>query len=224
MTSAFALERKELMSLLKEASTKQESAYVDIRNCITAYGTNALPLLAEFAIDETLPWQQQLVARICYERIERKKDIERLLATDWYSHPNFDSDWNGFITGPEIKMGKIIIPDLKEAGLWYYYLELMWKMTGEDGKISKHHFPDAWISCCTVVVKDSPEERIWFFRVCAELLTIVSPPPRLDGWILPILRREEKPDSAYFLEHHMPPPVTSEPPFRLGTKIIKPAK
>ncbi|MCL2104436.1 MAG: hypothetical protein FWH21_05190 [Kiritimatiellaeota bacterium] len=70
--NAFAVEKKELMPLIEEASTKRESAYVEVRKKIVDYGKDAIPILGEIAVDESLPWQQRLVARICYERIEGK--------------------------------------------------------------------------------------------------------------------------------------------------------
>ena len=121
--NAFAVERKQLMPLIEEASVRRESAYLEVRNKIVAYGADAIPVLGIVAVDETLPWQQQLVARICYERIERKGDIERVITFDWYNHPDFDPKWNLLITGPEIDMGEMVIVDLKRDGLWYYYLE-----------------------------------------------------------------------------------------------------
>ena len=57
-TNAFALERKELMPLIEEAATKRESAYLGVRNKIVEHGADILPVLAELAVDETLPWQQ----------------------------------------------------------------------------------------------------------------------------------------------------------------------
>ena len=219
--NVFAVENKELMPLIEAASINRESAYVEIREKIMEYGTNAIPLLAVIAIDETLPWQQQLVARICYERIKRKEDIEQLLAKDWYLHPNFNPDWRFFITGPEIKMHEMIVPELRATGLWHYYLEMEWKMTGEKAKISEHHFPNAWVSWCSLAVKDIPDERIWFLRICSEIMAIEPPTQRWDKWLLPTLQREEKPDSAYLLEHRTPLPVSEEPPFRLGTNIVK---
>ena len=127
----FAVERKELMPLIEEASIKRESSYVEIRDKIVQYGTNAIPILESVAIDVTIPWQQQLVARICYERIERGKEIRKLLETDWYSHPKINPEWPPIIIGPEPYIADLVHADMKEAGLWYYCLELEWKMTGE---------------------------------------------------------------------------------------------
>ena len=217
--NVFALERKDVMPLIEEASGKRESAYVEVRNRIVGYGTNAIPILGSVAVDESLPWQQKLIARICYERIEREKEIKKILETDWYKHPNFNPRWNEYLGGPEGRMHDMVETDLKEAGLWYYYLEVEWKMTGEQAEIRRNR--EHWISWCTFSVKDNPDERIWFLRICSEIMAIVPPSRRWDEWLRPILQREVQPDSAYLLEHRAPPPVTSEPPFRLGTNIVK---
>jgi len=233
--NAFALERKELMPLIEEASLKRESAYVEVRNKVVGYGTNVLPLLAEIAVDNTLSWQKQLVARICYERIERGKEIKKLLETDWYNHPNINPEWPPVIIGPEPHIAELVNADVKEAGVWYYCLELEWKMTGEKGNLREGGKGYSyWTSACTFAVKDNPEERIWFLRICADLMAMTPPPPR-GGWIKTILGREKSagdfqsfptpnPDAAFLLEHRAPPPVTEEPPFRIGTNIIKRAK
>jgi len=221
--NTFALERKELMPLIEQASTKREAAYVEMRNKIVEYGTDVLPLLADLAVDESLPWQQRLVARICYERIERKEDIENLLATDWYKHPNFDPNWGLVIMGPEGGIiANLVMPEIRRLGLWYYCIEEMWKMTGEKWK--HLHRADLLEWSCVSFVKDTPEERIWFLRVCSDLMTLPPPPPPRFNWPRSTLFQQEKPDSAYVLEHRAPPPVTEEPPFRLGTNIIKRAK
>lgn len=193
--NAFAAERKELMPLIEAAVAAQSNAYIEARERITAFDETAIPILGMIAKDNSLPWQQRLVARICYERMDRKGDIEKLLAMDWYRHPNFDPKWKEFITGPELFMGKMVVPELKAAGLWYYCLELVWKMTDEKPKLwadrgkNRYH----WIHWCVTAVKDNPEERIWFLRVCADVLETAPPHPLAD-WLRPVLSNEKTPD------------------------------
>lgn len=233
---AIAVEKTELMPLIETASTNREpssvtvkvlslrpgqpepareviyheSAYVKIRNKIVEYGRDALPLLAEIAVDENLPWQQQLVARICKERIEREKDIEALLATDWYKHPDFNPNWSLVITGPEPGMGTIIVPELKDAGLWYHCLEVLWKMTSEKGNCISD--PDLWARWCTLAVKDSPE-RVWLLRAFDDMIETTPPPPRLH-WLFTMLTGEQKNDTTDVLEKYkrkFPPPPPQPP-------------
>jgi len=226
--NVLAAERRQLMPFIEEAATKRESAYLEVRNKILEHGTNTLPVLAELAVDETLPWQQRLTARICYERIERGKEIKKLLETDWYAHPKIDPQWSIPIVGPEAHIAGLVRDEVKEVGLWYYCLEQEWKMTGEKGNLRDYAGYSFWTTACSLVVKDNPEERLWFLRVCADLMANVPPAPQFSPtrirWIYLELQAEEKPDAAYVLEHRAPPPVSEEPPFRLGTNIIKRAK
>ena len=222
--NAFAVEKKELMPLIEEASTKRESAYVEVRKKIVDYGKDAIPILGDIAVDESLPWQQRLVARICYERIEREKEIKKILEIDWYSHPKIDSNWPDLIIGQEGYIAGLVKAEIAETGLWYYCLELEWKMTNERGNLRERGGNSYWTSACIAAVRDNPEERIWFLRICSEIMVIDPPTQRWSNWLFPTLRREEKPDTAYLLEHRAPPSVPEEPPFRLGTKIIKLAK
>jgi len=166
-------ENEGLESLVERASINYDHVYLAIRDKIVGHGTNALPLLAGLAVDESLPWQQRLVARICYERIECLKDIKKLIGTDWLAHPQIDPKWRIPLPGPEPLMGTIIVPELKDAGLWYYCLEVVWKTTGERGRGIGHS--GHWEQWCTLAVKDNPEERIWFLRICSEILK--DPPP-----------------------------------------------
>ena len=222
-TTSFGLERKEVMPLIEEASIQRESAYVDVRNRIIAFGTNAIPILGDVAIDESVPWQQRLVARICYERIGRGQEIKKLLDMDWYSHPKIDPTWPYPIMGQEGFIAKLVEADVKEIGLWYYCLELEWKMTGEKGNLREWAGNSYWTSACTAAVRDNPEERIWFLRICADLMAISPTPTRWTKWLYPTLKKEEKLDSTYVLEHRAPPSAL-EPPFRLGSNIVKRAK
>ena len=120
-----------LRDMLASAATNQGSAYLEARAEILALGTNALPTLGRCAVASDLTWQQCLVARICYERLVRGEDIEALRAYDWRTDKGYDKQWERFITGPSIKMGTIVVPKCREIGLWYYYVELTWKETGE---------------------------------------------------------------------------------------------
>ena len=176
-TNAIAVERQELMPLIEAASTNRESAYLEVRNKIVEHGTDALPFLAEIGQDESLPWRQQLVARICHERIERKEDIEGILATDWFKHPKLDpqhmqvvSPWLGVVMG-------LAVPTLQDLGLLYYCIEVRWKATDE-GLIRRDD--EDWGYGCASIIKDSPEGRIWLPRICDDVIEN-TPPFHPDG-------------------------------------------
>ena len=190
------------MPLIAEASVKREAAYVEIRDKIVQLGADVLPILGVAAVDESLPWQQRLVARICYERIEQKEVIERILKMDWYNHSGVKPEWNGRIIGPEGGIAaNLVKPEIQEAGLWYYCLEVEWKMTGETGNLRNDGRYNYWVFVCTDAVKGNPEERIWFLRVCADLMAI-SPPPARFRQLYYNLMAEKSPDSAPLLLRH----------------------
>jgi hypothetical protein len=126
-----AADDSRLHNMLASAATNRGSAYLEARTEILAPGTNALPALGRCAVETDLTWQQRLVARICYERLSRGADIAALWAYDWRTDKGYDKQWERHILGPTANLGKIVVPKCREVGLWYYYVELTWKETGE---------------------------------------------------------------------------------------------
>jgi hypothetical protein len=220
--SAFALERKDIIPFAEKAAMEKGNTYLESRNKIAGYGTDALSILGTIVLDEFLPWQQRLVARICYERIEREKDIEYLLVKDWHARPKFDKEWWQLLPGPELKMRDMVVADLKEAGLWYYYLELEWKITNEKAKIRDTKIIDFWTGWCSFAVKDNLEERVWFLRVYSDVAENPETYSRAER-LYSILKQEKQADS-FDLASELAEAYKREPPFRLGTKIIQPVK
>jgi hypothetical protein len=129
--SGYSLDRPQLDRMLASAVQATGQSYLEARQAVLDLGTNALPLLAQAACDSNLTWQQRLVARICYERMTRSADIEALRRYDWRAHPQYYKWWEEDIVGVKRHLGTIAVPKFVEAGLWYYYLELVWKDTGE---------------------------------------------------------------------------------------------
>ncbi len=121
----------QLKNMLASAATNRGTAYLEARAEILAPGTNALPALGHCSIASDLTWQQRLVARICYERLSRDSDFVALWAYDWRSDKGYNKQWEQHILGPTANLGKIVVPKCREIGLWYYYVELTWKETGE---------------------------------------------------------------------------------------------
>ena len=80
--SAMAIEYDTLTTLIANAAVAQSNAYIEVRSTIVDFGTNAIPSLAQAAVDQDLSWQQRLTARICYEHIERGGEIEALRRYD----------------------------------------------------------------------------------------------------------------------------------------------
>jgi hypothetical protein len=178
--------------MLTAAVTAQSNAYIEARATITNLGTNALPMLGQAACDATLSWQQRLVARICYERIARGAEIGILCHYDWrvyppYSAPRgkliFHTNQVGTIVssevqppggrftsilGPQTDMGQYVVPKFRAAGLWYYYVELTWKQTGENGMLAPRdpRFEQVWPYWSRIALADHPEEE--YLRLAME--------------------------------------------------------
>jgi hypothetical protein len=181
--SVQAIERDQLDKMLTAAVTAQSNAYIEARATITNLGTNALPMLAQAGNDATLSWQQRLVARIGYERIQRADAIDALCHHDWRAYPPYSAPHAKMIfltnevgkivssevqppgarftsvLGPQTDMGQYVIPKCREAGLWYYFIELTWKQTGENGVLKPRdpRFEQVWPKWCREAMIGQPE-------------------------------------------------------------------
>jgi hypothetical protein len=156
MWNAWADEILELQPRLAEAAGAQNLAYVELRDrLVSEISTN---VLFQAVDDERLDWRERLVARICYERIARGKDIEALRVHDWRQHPGFDLDWLKNLSGPGRLMQPLAISYLAEVGLWYYYVEMTWKQTGELTVSPLRHINDHWQRWCRMALAGRPEE------------------------------------------------------------------
>ena len=142
---------------------------MEARTDITVLGVDALPELARAAENPSLTWQQRLVARICYERIARSKDIEALRTLDWRQHSKFDQDWERNLSGPSRLMQPLAISHLAEVGLWYYYIEVTWKQTDELAVSPLRHINEHWQRWCRMALAGRPEE-MYLLRAMTERL------------------------------------------------------
>lgn len=158
--TAYSLDRAVLDRMLRTAAEKTGKDYVAARETITARGAEALPLLAEAGTDARLPWQQRLMARICYERIAKGAEIEKLRQYDWRSDPQYNPKWEANIMGPVAHAGELVIPRCEKEGLWYYYIELTWKRTGEICNQWAPRLPECWPKWCRDALKRQPER--WY--------------------------------------------------------------
>ncbi len=120
-----------LPDLLKQAATNDGGSYLETRNEVVAMGTNALPELCRLAGDKDEPWNVHLVARICIERIVSSNRIDALRQKEWLKDPEFDKTTRIPINGPVNIIVPLVTKRFKEEGLWYYYVEMNWKNTGE---------------------------------------------------------------------------------------------
>jgi hypothetical protein len=215
-----ALDPIQLNQLLNSAAIARDDAYVEARRAIIDLGSDALPLLANSAIDGALSWQQRLTARICYERIRRAKDIEDLRLYDWKTHPSYDKQWEMNILGPGYAMGKIVVPRMVESGLWYYYIEVNWKFTREYSYTAPlfGSLKDGWADWCIMALKKQPE-HYYLIQALTERLTIdekLSDKPNLNYYRYLLERKQ--PDAVpvlvdrmeAFLKRTSPPNLTPE--------------
>ncbi len=164
--SAFGMDREQVDRLLSQAADAQGKEYLQLRARLAEAGEAALPLLREVAQDGQRTWQQRLTARILYERILRGDENEALRFHNWASYPPYQERWQP-VTGPSSNMHQYVVPKLQEAGLWYYYIELMWKNTGEFGlawgerryqKGDVRFSYEAWPRWCRQALEGEPEE------------------------------------------------------------------
>jgi hypothetical protein len=157
--SVQAIERAQLDKMLATTAAAQSNVYIAGRASIVNLGTNELPKLAQAGSDMALCWQQRLAARICYERIERADAIDALRRHDWRQHPGYDTSWERSMTGPGWKMSNVVVPWLVKEGMWYYYIELMWKRTGELAISPLKGINDYWSRWCLMALAGRPEEE-----------------------------------------------------------------
>jgi len=149
----------DLNKLLENASATNGAAYLAVRDAIVQLGMKGLPVLAKAASNPYSSWHQRLIARICYERIVRGKDIDNLRSYDWRNDPRYHKYWETYIEGGSLDMDSMASQVFKEFGLWYYYLEVLWKRTGEyaiipfDPRINKR-----WTSWGSIANWSQPED------------------------------------------------------------------
>jgi len=159
-STTYALDRPQLDKMLTTAATATGESYLEARQAILDHGKDSLPLLLQAAVDSKLTWQQRLVARISYEKITRGVDIEALRRYDWRKDPRYDKEWERPILGPKTHLGMIVIPKCAQDGLWYYYIEMAWKNTGEyavwafDPRINDTRtLSESWLGWCIAALQ-----------------------------------------------------------------------
>jgi hypothetical protein len=183
---------------LNEAVELTGGEYLNARSAIMKLGADVQPDLLRLSTDSSVAWNTQLVARICYEKLVRGKEIDEVCRHDWKSYPpysrpgastnRYGTDDQGKIilleiippppghveipvSGPSYLMGDDVRKVLREAGLWYYYIEQGWKRTDEGPPAMRfdNRFMEAWTGWCANVVKEQPE-KIWWARAVADRL------------------------------------------------------
>jgi hypothetical protein len=166
----------ELKPRLAEVAGAQGPAYVKLRDQLVAdESTNVLFLAVN---DERLDWREHLVARIALERMLRGADIQSLRRYDWPKDPDFNPAWLKHHAGFAGQMRPMADKRIHAAGLWYYYLETIWKdMQETTHKRFGKQLADAWPSYLLRAVSQVPEGG-YRHRVMMDRLVADPPPDR----------------------------------------------
>lgn len=190
-----AAEPSIISNMLVLAASADADEYIEARKAIVTIGANALPALGHEAENMERSWQHRLAARICYERIMRGSDIHDLRNEDWVSYPPYQPQQIGVLvftempdgsrsaemrppgssigiprSGPSYLMEPYVIAHCQKTALWYYYIELTWKRTGEGPlKIGDIKFIKQWPSWCRMALAGRPEE-VYLLRAMTECL------------------------------------------------------
>lgn len=161
-TTVVVAEPAILHEQLQRAAEAIGATYLSVRGEITAQGKAVLPALRKAAEDSSLTWQQRLMARICCEWIERGAEIDALRRHDWLKDPEFDPTKVGSRAGiwADIALMGLFDKRFREARLWYWYAEMVWKRTGEYhlGSPRKISTSDGGSSFARHILRGEPEE------------------------------------------------------------------
>ena len=161
-----------LDELLKKAAVSDGDVYLRIRSEITSQGKAIVPELLQKATDQKDPWQIHLVARICSEWIASSNRIEELRNKEWDNDREFHTNWNRCIIGPIGEMLPLAKKRMNEFGLFYYYIEINWKNTGElsrDRIFSDKRGPEAWCRFAREALREQPEFYYFVQATCDRL-------------------------------------------------------
>jgi len=182
--------------LLTNAASVHDNSYLAARQKLLNLGSNALPLLAQAAVDTNTDWRAHLVARICYEHITRGNDIKALRNQDWTTYPPYQpgSKEMQSILGPTAFIGRFVTDRCVEYGLWYYYAELMWKNTREFPETAMGvKFTAKWPWWCSRSLAHT-EEKWYRSRILAEYFERANPSDAGNIDIYAALLAERDPD------------------------------
>ena len=95
--------------------------------------------------------------------------MESLRRHDWRTQSGYEKWWESGMRGPAGRIGTIAIPHLVEVGLWYYYIELTWKRSGESSLAPIENIEVYWCRWCREALAGQPEET-FLRRAMAERL------------------------------------------------------
>jgi hypothetical protein len=117
----------------------QPTEYIKARDRIVALGGDAIAPLESILNNGSRPWGERVMAGICLERIQHLEKIRAIVEKDWRQEPSLagNSGWKT-VAGYPSEVGGLIGQQIRDAGLSYYCLELVWKRTEEINSIIDH--------------------------------------------------------------------------------------
>lgn len=130
----FAQTNALLCPFLERAVTATGAEYIVARKQLVSDGSNDVSALMAISTNSAERWQVRLVAGIAAERILKGAEIDALINREWQKEPSYNKEWNEFREGPVVGLKPLIIRRCKELGLWWHYMEVVWKETGEHSK------------------------------------------------------------------------------------------
>jgi hypothetical protein len=185
MLSIAAVDVTDLLAAAEEAKLPE---YRNLRDRIVSMNTAVLPELERIQTNASTPWQRKLMCGICIERIGRGREISELIRTDWTKDPEYHVElqkeqakitWNG-----QPMLGGLKTRRYREKGLWFYYLELVWKET-EDRPITPGEDPGQFRFRICRTLLGSPCEDLLVHVLTAQVQSnALRQEHRLDAFVL----------------------------------------
>lgn len=136
------------------------------RKELVSDGSNDVSVLTAISTNRSERWQIRLVAGIAAERILKGAEIDALVNREWQKEPGYNKEWIEFREGPVIGLTPLIIKRCKEMGLWWHYMEVVWKETGEHSK-KVHMREDYWRGAYRGACYNSPL-HFFMLEVCKD--------------------------------------------------------
>jgi hypothetical protein len=140
---------------LAQTAAATGTVYISGRNALVGFGSNAIPQLTTISMDPHETWQVRLMAGIVAERIQRANDIDALVQKNWRDDPEYDKGWDLYHGGPGRGLSSLVLKRYKELTLWWYFVEQVWKETGEHSK-KPRMAEDSWRGIARTACKGSP--------------------------------------------------------------------
>lgn len=141
-------------SRLEEAVKTAGTNYILHRDQLVAGGTDAMAELTVISTDTSRTWQVRLMASIVVERIRRGEEVTEIAGKNWREDPEYKREWEQYREGPVRGLSTLVLKRYRERELWAYYIEQIWKETGEHSRTGMNEW--SWRGVARNAVKESP--------------------------------------------------------------------